>query len=508
MRQVVLSGRYLLGETLGEGSVGKVKRCTDLVTKAELACKIIPRRMLRSPEDLYKEIRVMQRLVGNRRVVQYVEVLATDTEYYIIMEFARGGELFARIQVERGMPEADARRYFREMCEGVAFLHQQGVVHRDIKLENCLLDENGSVKIADFGLSAIVSNVGDPAAALCRTDCGSPQYAAPEVLRNQPYDGRAADVWSLGVVLFACCTGCLPWTYAATTCERYTRYSHGQLDYEPWPRVQGALRALLCHMLSIDATRRPTVAEVLQDPWVVGLAAPAPVPAFLPPPSPGGVPADRDTSGATSTGSMSMEAEPAPEVTVHPSPYAAMASTTVQLGAGAAAAPVAPMTPPQGPVVGGPSAADADDLFRDFVGTPVDAVERNAGVVVPRADAALPRRRTRVPVFSDDDVCRGGLESAGAAVVVYVSGRGGVKEVARAFGEWASRTLGGVALSERPAKPGHEGEVRLRCELLKCAVQPSDERVRIELRRRKADLFRFGSFTNAAVVEWGTKCGM
>jgi serine/threonine protein kinase len=136
-----------------------------------------------------------------------------ECEKYVglVMEYASGGELFNLILARRFLMEREARRYFAQLILGVHQLHSMAVVHRDLKLENLLLDGERNIKISDFGFANRLS-VKDPCGpSMMKTSCGSPCYAAPElVLSDDGYDGRAADVWSCGVILFAMLAGYLP----------------------------------------------------------------------------------------------------------------------------------------------------------------------------------------------------------------------------------------------------------------------------------------------------------
>ena len=123
-----------------------------------------------------------------------------------------GGELFDKIVQEQRFTEEQARFYFRQLCEGVKYCHDQGICHRDLKPENLLVDDHGNLKISDFGLSAMYTGGTDAGgrAELLHTTCGTPNYVAPEVLNDKGYDGFAADMWSMGVILYVLLAGYLP----------------------------------------------------------------------------------------------------------------------------------------------------------------------------------------------------------------------------------------------------------------------------------------------------------
>ncbi|GFZ03556.1 SNF1 kinase homolog 11 [Actinidia rufa] len=180
----MLLRNYRLGKTLGHGSFGKVKIAEHLLTGYKVAIKILNRRKMKSPEMEEKE---------------------TPADIFVVMEYVKSGELFDYI-VEKGrLQEDEARNFFQQIISGVEYCHRNMVVHRDLKPENLLLDSRGNVKIADFGLSNVMLD-----GHFLKTSCGSPNYAAPEVVSGKLYAGPEIDVWSCGVILYALLCGTLP----------------------------------------------------------------------------------------------------------------------------------------------------------------------------------------------------------------------------------------------------------------------------------------------------------
>ncbi|KAK6060295.1 kinase domain protein [Cooperia oncophora] len=172
----------------------------------KVALKIVDRTAL-DEENLIRLEREMQILtrVNHPHIVKLYEIMRTESSIYIVTQYCSGGELF-EILIERGRTaEDEARRWFGQIASAVAYLHHKGIVHRDLKAENILLDKNSNIKIIDFGFS----NTQAPS-QLLRTWCGSPPYAAPELLLGKEYDGLKADIWSLGVILYILVTGGFP----------------------------------------------------------------------------------------------------------------------------------------------------------------------------------------------------------------------------------------------------------------------------------------------------------
>ncbi|KAF4367319.1 hypothetical protein F8388_025737 [Cannabis sativa] len=205
-------GKYEIGRTIGEGTFAKVKFAQNTETGESVAMKVLDRNTIikhKMVDQIKREISVMK-LVRHPHVVRlfeawnsigwssFIQVLASRTKIYIILEYVTGGELFDKIAQQGRLSEADSRRYFQQLIDGVDYCHSKGVYHRDLKPENLLLDSQGNLKISDFGLSALP----EQGVSLLRTTCGTPNYVAPEVLGHKGYDGAVADVWSCGVILY------------------------------------------------------------------------------------------------------------------------------------------------------------------------------------------------------------------------------------------------------------------------------------------------------------------
>ncbi|KDN35680.1 Pkinase-domain-containing protein [Tilletiaria anomala UBC 951] len=259
-RQPVRIGQYTVQQTLGTGSFGKVKLATHSLTGHRVAMKIINRNKISSLDmggRVKREIQYLK-LLRHPHIVKLYEVITTPSDIIMVIEYA-GGELFQYI-VDRGrMPENEARRLFQQIICAIEYCHRHKIVHRDLKPENLLLDEYLNVKIGDFGLSNIMTD-GD----FLKTSCGSPNYAAPEVISGKLYAGPEIDIWSCGVILYVMLCGRLPFDdeYIPTLFKKINNGIYSIPSY-----VSAEARQLLQSMLVVDPVKRITIAEIRQLPW-------------------------------------------------------------------------------------------------------------------------------------------------------------------------------------------------------------------------------------------------
>ncbi|KAK9147141.1 hypothetical protein Sjap_007044 [Stephania japonica] len=203
-------GKYELGRTLGEGNFGKVKYANNIETGQPFAIKILDKQRIlhrKITDQIKREIGTLK-LLKHPHVVRLHEVLASKTKIYMVLEYVTGGELFDRITKKGRLSEDTGRKLFQQLIDAVSYCHDKGVYHRDLKLENVLIDAEGNIKVSDFGLSALPQQLKED--GLLHTTCGSPHYVAPEVLANKGYDGATSDLWSCGVILYVILTGYLP----------------------------------------------------------------------------------------------------------------------------------------------------------------------------------------------------------------------------------------------------------------------------------------------------------
>lgn len=179
---------------------------------------------------------------------------------YLVLEHVSGGELFDYLVKKGRLTPKEARKFFRQIISALDFCHCHSICHRDLKPENLLLDEKNNIKIADFGMASL-----QPAGSMLETSCGSPHYACPEVIRGEKYDGRKADVWSCGVILYALLVGALPFDddNLRQLLEKVKRGVFHIPHFVP-PDCQGLLRG----MIEVNPDKRLTLQEINRHPWV------------------------------------------------------------------------------------------------------------------------------------------------------------------------------------------------------------------------------------------------
>lgn len=269
----IIFGKYEIGRMLGQGTFAKVYYAKNIETSESVAIKVIKKDQVRKEglmDQITREIAVM-RLVRHPNVVELKEVLATKRKIFFVMEYVTGGELFAKVLKGR-LKEDAARKYFQQLISAVDFCHSRGVSHRDLKPENLLLDQNGDLKISDFGLSSLPEQLRND--GLLHTQCGTPAYVAPEVLRRKGYDGAKADIWSCGVILYVLLAGFLPFQ-SENLMHMYKKIFKAEYEYPPW--LSSDTRRLISKILIVDPSRRITIPAMMRLPWFLkGFQTPLP----------------------------------------------------------------------------------------------------------------------------------------------------------------------------------------------------------------------------------------
>ncbi|XP_063692259.1 MAP/microtubule affinity-regulating kinase 3-like isoform X42 [Bolinopsis microptera] len=254
-------GKYKLLKTIGKGNFAKVKLARHLPTGREVAVKVIDKTQMNqtSIQKLNREMKIMKRL-NHPNIVRLYEVIETEKTLYLVMEYASGGEVFDYLVAHGRMKEKEARQKFRQIVSAVQYCHQKGIIHRDLKAENLLLDAEMNMKLADFGFSNEFT-----AGTKLDTFCGSPPYAAPELFQGKKYDGPEVDVWSLGVILYTLVSGSLPFD-GQNLKELRERVLRGKYRIPFYMSTD--CENLLKKFLILNPVKRHSLEAIMNDRWM------------------------------------------------------------------------------------------------------------------------------------------------------------------------------------------------------------------------------------------------
>lgn len=256
------SYHYRAGKMLGRGAFGKVTLGMHKLCRKLVALKSINKEFMsddRQKSKIMHEVNILLRL-RHRSVVQLYETFETKRHMILSMEICAGGDLLNYVRKRKKLDEAEAKVIFKQIIQGLGYIHKKRILHRDIKLDNILLDGKGRVKIADFGVSKYV-RPND----VMHEQSGTPAYIAPEILREKGYVGFKADIWSAGVVFYAMLFGTVPFK-ASNMKELHKMIIKGKysLKEEISPEAKHLMRA----MMEPDPEKRISIGKILGHPWL------------------------------------------------------------------------------------------------------------------------------------------------------------------------------------------------------------------------------------------------
>jgi len=252
-------GNYIIENIIGSGNFGKVKRAVHLLTQQEAAVKILSKRKMEclDMERSKREGSILQKL-NHPNIVKFLQSEETEKHLYFFLELVGGTDLKTHI-IQTKPSKDELRTIFKQLASAIAFCHQLNIIHRDLKQSNILIDKQNQLKLIDFGLSNYSEE-----GKLRSTFCGSPAYAAPEMLLGTKYSGPEPDIWSLGVVLYSMVTSKLPFESVGQLIKCHYTIPEG-LD----PDLVDLIRS----MLEFQPTKRISIQDVLSHPWVTRIVA-------------------------------------------------------------------------------------------------------------------------------------------------------------------------------------------------------------------------------------------
>jgi len=260
--------KYSLLKRIGEGVFGEVymAKLKDSSSDQQFALKKLSKNHPKFRQmSVFREINA-GRLLDHNNVIHFEENFETSSSIYLVMEYFAGYDLYTTLEERNYKPysELTSKEIFKQLVDAVMHCHGKGIVHRDIKLENILMDKYGNTKLIDFGLCDFVMDVGNKT-RFCVDSVGSPAYISPEILTGKPYDGFKADVWSCGVVLYALLFGCFPFS-----ASQYKLLVSGEPLVVQFPQsaVSTCAKELLRSMLKLQPEQRFSLEEVKDHDWM------------------------------------------------------------------------------------------------------------------------------------------------------------------------------------------------------------------------------------------------
>lgn len=257
-------GYYLHKKTLGEGGFGKVRLATHIKTNQKVAIKMMNKEKL--GQDLQRvriEIDTLK-ILQHENIAKLLQVIETNSDIYLVLEYCSGGELFDYLISKKRLTEGEVKVILEDLFNVLLYIHDRGFAHRDLKPENILFDEKHKIKLIDFGLAAN-SSQNKSGLSFLSTCCGSPAYAAPELLRGMTYSGPAVDVWSAGVLLYSLLVGQLPFDDDNIN-NLYKKIQNGRFFMPQW--LSSDVRGLISSMLKTNPSERISVKQVLEHKWL------------------------------------------------------------------------------------------------------------------------------------------------------------------------------------------------------------------------------------------------
>ena len=275
---------YLYGRRIGQGAFGKVNLGLNVLTGRVVAIKSFKKtsetKFYSNMKKILYETNLMKRF-NHPNITKILEVFHDEEYMLIIMEYINGGNLFSFVKKRRKLSEKTAKFLFRQIILGIRHIHSQNIVHRDIKLENIIIDLNNTVKICDFGIGKVLNSPDE----ILYDKCGTPMYMAPEIIltsKKKGYKGFPVDIWSSGITLYIMLSGALPFNIKnkstvddVSLSDMRDKNENSDLKYQivnnkpkKIKNISNEAKNLLNRLLDKNPEKRPTCDEILNHPWL------------------------------------------------------------------------------------------------------------------------------------------------------------------------------------------------------------------------------------------------
>jgi serine/threonine protein kinase len=253
---------YKFVKLIGKGAFGKVTLGIHKLTGKSVAIKTIEKSYMKddfSKKKVFQEVYLLKK-IRHSNVIKLLEVFESSKHLLMVMEFAGGGDLLKLIKRKGRLAEGDAKFIFKQIVYGLAHIHCRSVIHRDVKLDNILLDCEKGVKICDFGVSKIIKK-----GQVIAEQCGTPAYLAPEIIIDKGYEGFFVDIWSLGVLLYAMLCGTVPFK-AQNLEDLHKLILKGEFTFAC--DLSQEAQSLIKSMLKLEPKARITIPQTLAHAWL------------------------------------------------------------------------------------------------------------------------------------------------------------------------------------------------------------------------------------------------
>ena len=271
---------YKYGRFIGQGAFGKVNIGLNVLTGRIVAIKSFNKQKIsmnnnENKKKILYETSLMQKL-NHKNVVKILELFETEKYMLIIMEYINCGNLFSFVKKRRKLSEKTSKFLFRQIIQGIKYIHSKNIVHRDIKLENILIDLNNNIKICDFGISKIFENENN---MILFDKCGTPMYMAPEILlssKENGYFAKPVDIWAAGIALYIMLSGQLPFNIKNEKINSSKKNVNNKILHfniihqqpKPIEKITDEAKDLLNGLLNKNPMKRFTIEEILNHPWL------------------------------------------------------------------------------------------------------------------------------------------------------------------------------------------------------------------------------------------------